>query len=79
MQKLEDLNIKLYDSGQSSVIELLFGSDVAGKLYTGQRYILNFGIMPVEKIVNRMDFDGADTCQKSLFEIFSFYFKSLCK
>lgn len=43
--QLENLNIKLHDTGPSYVIELLISPDVAGNLYIGQRYVLNCGLV----------------------------------
>ncbi|KAJ8940918.1 hypothetical protein NQ317_010177 [Molorchus minor] len=47
-EELKALNIELHDVGNVAAIELLIGSDVAGKLYTGRRHELSCGLVAME-------------------------------
>ncbi|XP_050315273.1 uncharacterized protein LOC126749610, partial [Anthonomus grandis grandis] len=51
MDELQNLNIEVSDVGQSATIELLIGSDVAGKLYTGRTQRLSCGLTAMETLL----------------------------
>ncbi|XP_072389317.1 uncharacterized protein [Diabrotica undecimpunctata] len=50
-EELRKLNIEISDSYDSTPIELLIGSDIAGKLYTGRRHILNCNLVAIETLL----------------------------
>ncbi|KAH1021907.1 hypothetical protein HUJ04_011391 [Dendroctonus ponderosae] len=50
-EELRRLNIQISDSVTSSPIEVLIGSDIAGKLYTSRRHILQCGLVAVESML----------------------------
>ncbi|XP_072389479.1 uncharacterized protein [Diabrotica undecimpunctata] len=50
-EELRKLNIEISDSYDSTPIELLIGSDIAGKLYTGRRHIFNCNLVAIETLL----------------------------
>nr|XP_022907792.1 uncharacterized protein LOC111419242 [Onthophagus taurus] len=50
MQELDRMGIHVTDKYDPAPIELLIGSDVAGRLYTGKRHILSSGLVAVETL-----------------------------
>lgn len=50
-EELRLLDIQISDSVTSSPIELLIGSDIAGKLYTGRRHVLQCGLVAMETLL----------------------------
>lgn len=51
LNELKDLNIFLSDVGDPAPIEILFGADLIGKLYTGQKYLLKCGLVAIETLL----------------------------
>lgn len=51
LRDLKQLGITLSDTSDESPIEVLLGADVAGKLYTGQRYVLPCGLVAMETLL----------------------------
>lgn len=47
-EELDSLGINVSDNATSTVIELLIGADVAGKLYTGRRHQLQCSLVALE-------------------------------
>ncbi|KAJ8912028.1 hypothetical protein NQ315_000521 [Exocentrus adspersus] len=50
LKELEAMNIQLTDVVDSGPIEILFGADVIGELYTGRKHALNCGIFAIETL-----------------------------
>ncbi|XP_050298613.1 uncharacterized protein LOC126737669 isoform X1 [Anthonomus grandis grandis] len=75
MEELRTLNIKISDSHNSGPIELLIGSDIAGKLYTGKRHILRCGLVAVETLLGwvlmgKIPVEQKDTLSMSAVSLF---------
>ncbi|XP_030747168.1 uncharacterized protein LOC115875798 [Sitophilus oryzae] len=49
--ELEELNIEIHGTQDSSPIELLIGADVVGRLYTGKRRVLKCGLVAIETLL----------------------------
>ncbi|XP_072380711.1 uncharacterized protein [Diabrotica undecimpunctata] len=45
------MNISLSDVGKTAPIEILFGADIVGNLYTGRKYQLQCGLLVVETLL----------------------------
>ncbi|KAJ8914983.1 hypothetical protein NQ315_002507 [Exocentrus adspersus] len=50
LEELKAMNIALTDVVDSGPIEILFGADVIGKLYTGRKHVLNCGLFAIETL-----------------------------
>ena len=52
INELHEMGIKISDSGhESTTIDVLIGSDVAGRLYTGRRHVLSNKLVAVETLL----------------------------
>ncbi|XP_050309972.1 uncharacterized protein LOC126745954 [Anthonomus grandis grandis] len=51
LREINQLGITLSDTSDELPIEVLVGADVAGKLYTGQRYVLPCGLVAMETLL----------------------------
>ncbi|KAJ8911858.1 hypothetical protein NQ315_012524 [Exocentrus adspersus] len=60
LEELKAMNIVLTDVVDSGPIEILFGADVIGKLYTGRKHELNCGLFCDRNVV-WLDVDGQDS------------------
>lgn len=59
-KELKRLRIKSTDTADNiALITVLIGSDVAGKLLTGRRYILEYGLVVVETLWLNSDEESA--------------------
>ncbi|XP_060525268.1 uncharacterized protein LOC132701403 [Cylas formicarius] len=50
-REIKHRGIKLSDTSDESPIEVLIGADVAGRLYTGRRFILTCGLVAMETLL----------------------------